>query len=486
MITVFKAGGFAIYDKMEDIKILSDLFRSHFGVMPSEIRPIAQAGGDRRYFRLVAPGGSMSAIGTCGDSLSDCIGFVALDSVLLSHGIPVPEIYAVSPDRMHYLQKDLGDVSLFSILGKGDGCREAVKRTLSNLVRMQLVPERQWGNAVEYGPFCRRQVMWDLNYFKYEFLKPSGVKFDEDLLEDDFEHMAQDLVDVDRSQWGFMMRDCQSRNVMMCGSTPYFIDFQGGRLGPSVYDAVSFLWQAKAPFSEDFRIEMFRYYAEEYAARKGGDMEALMKNLPLFRLFRMLQVLGAYGFRGLVQRRAHFIESISPALRNLESAVDAEMKARYHELGRVCGELAADRRFDTSSKDSGLTVTVFSFSYKRGYPDDFSGNGGGFMFDCRGMHNPGRYDKFKPLTGMDDPVIGFLKERGEADRFAANAMEIVSPSVECYLRRGFNSLQIGFGCTGGRHRSVYCAEAVAKEIRKKYPDARVVIVHREQDIRKEI
>ena len=231
---------------------------------------------------------------------------------------------------------------------------------------------------------------------------------------------------------------------------------------------------------------MFRYYAEEYASQRGCDPEALMKNLPLFRLFRTLQVLGAYGFRGLVQRRAHFLESISPALRNLASAIDSEMEERYPELASVCRELAADRRFDSPSKDSGLTVTVFSFSYKRGYPDDFSGNGGGFMFDCRGMHNPGRYDQFKPLTGMDAPVIEFLKGRGEADRFVKKAVDMVTPSVECYFRRGFNSLQIGFGCTGGRHRSVYCAERTAAQIKMRFPEANVVVVHREQGIRKEL
>ena len=471
---------------MEDIKILSELFTKHFGIAPAEVRPIAQAGGDRRYFRLVAPDGSFSAIGTSGDDISDCCAFLALQSVLKSHGIPVPEIYVKSRNYMHYLQQDLGDVSLFSILGNAHDCSAVVKRTLSNLVRMQLIPEEDFERAVQYGPFGRRLVMWDLNYFKYEFLKPSGVQFDEFCLEDDFELMADDLVGVDWSQWGFMMRDCQSRNVMIYDGTPYFIDFQGGRLGPSVYDAVSFLWQAKAPFSEEFRMEMFRYYAEEYAAQRGCDPEALMKNLPMFRLFRALQVLGAYGFRGLVQRRSHFLESISPALRNLASAIDSEMTERYPELASVCRELAADRRFDSPSKDSGLTVTVFSFSYKRGYPDDFSGNGGGFMFDCRGMHNPGRYDQFKPLTGMDAPVIEFLKGRGEADRFVKKAVDMVTPSVECYFRRGFNSLQIGFGCTGGRHRSVYCAERAAAQIKMRFPEANVVVVHREQGIRKEL
>ena len=187
-----------------------------------------------------------------------------------------------------------------------------------------------------------------------------------------------------------------------------------------------------------------------------------------------------------MQRRAHFLESISPALRNLASAVDAEAVSRYPELRRVCRELAADTRFDPPSKDSGLTVTVFSFSYKLGYPEDYSGNGGGFMFDCRGMHNPGRYEQYKALTGLDAPVMEFLQERGEADKFVAKSMEMVATSVECYLRRGFSSLQIGFGCTGGRHRSVYCAEAVAGEIKRKYPDTRVVVVHREQGIRKEL
>lgn len=276
---------------MEDIKILSELFKSRFGVEPSVVNPLASAGGDRRYFRLVVPEIGLSVIGTAGDCAADCRSFIALDSVFLSQGVPVPEIYAVSDAGMHYLQQDLGDVSLFSLLGKEEECRPAVRLALKNLVRMQLVPRELWERSTEYRPFCRRQVLWDLNYFKYEFLKPSGVQFDEELLEDDFDRMAEDLVGVDSSFQGFMMRDCQSRNVMMCGGHPYFIDFQGGRTGPSVYDAVSFLWQAKAGFSDGFRMEMFRYYAEEYGARAGCDSSIMMNSLPLFVFFRTLQVL---------------------------------------------------------------------------------------------------------------------------------------------------------------------------------------------------
>ena len=201
---------------MEDIKILSELFKSRFGVEPSVVNPLASAGGDRRYFRLVVPERELSVIGTAGDCAADCRSFIALDSVFFVAGVcRYRRFYAVSDAGMHYLQQDLGDVSLFSLLGKEEECRPAVRLVLKNLVRMQLVPQELWERSTGYSPFCRRQVLWDLNYFKYEFLKPSGVQFDEELLEDDFDRMAEDLVGVSSSVQGFMMRDCQSRNVMM-------------------------------------------------------------------------------------------------------------------------------------------------------------------------------------------------------------------------------------------------------------------------------
>lgn len=462
-----------------DTDILSNLFYDSEGIAPTQILPLPASGGDRKYYRFV--GADRSLIGVAGDSYDDCVAFVDLSEVFGRYGVNVPEVVAVSADKLHYLQTDLGDTSLFSLLSS-DAAESMVAHALRELVKMQTIPYPDWVDAVKYDPFCKRQIMWDLNYFKYEFLKPAGVSFDESALEDDFEKFAEQLLSTPENLWGFMMRDCQSRNVMVHEGAPYFIDYQGGRFGPGLYDAVSFLWQAKANFSDDFRSRMIHLYADEFASKSGADSESLLQQIPKFVLFRTLQVLGAYGFRGLVQKRAHFIESIPAALENLRGIIKKDALKEFSELEKAANELVALDRFKKSTDSTGLKVTVFSFSYKKGYPEDLSGNGGGFMFDCRGMHNPGRYAEYKTLTGLDEPVRKFLKDRGEADLFAQKAFDIVAPSVERYMQRGFDSLQIGFGCTGGQHRSVYCAEAVSEMIKHRYPGAKVVTVHREQEI----
>lgn len=479
---------------MQDIEILSQLFEKYSGLSPARVRKLNGAGSNRRYYRLTVEDRGdqqgFSCIGVGGDNLRDCRAFTNLSRVFRNHGLPVPEVYEVSGDGMHYIQQDLGDISLFDIIGqKGPDStevRELVKASLAKLVEMQTVDRNEWERYAEYPAFSKRQVMWDLNYFKYEYLKPSGVDFDENLLEDDFEKLA-DRLTGDGGRFGFMYRDFQSRNIMVCGGKPFFIDYQGGRPGPLLYDAVSFLGQAKAGFSEEFRHEMIHYYLEQLEqSGTASDRESVLSDSDgrrsgLFALFRTLQVLGAYGLRGLVERKAHFIESIPLALANLERLKQDGILDDYPELKRVAATICTDRRFVTGDEDENrLHVKVFSFSYKKGYPSDYTGNGGGFMFDCRGMHNPGRYAEYRELTGLDTAVITFLEERGEVQKFVDNAYALVSPSVETYLRRGFSDLQIGFGCTGGRHRSVYCAEHLARRLAESYPDAIVEVIHREQ------
>ena len=464
-----------------DIDSLRGLCAATFGAEPVAMEALAGGGGDRRYFRFSFADGR-TVVGVLADNRDDARAFVGLSGVFREHGVAVPEVYSHSDDFSCYIQQDLGDCSLFKELSS-PGIGGLVAATMRGLVKMQTVPGDAWSGVVAYKPFSRRQVMWDLNYFKYEFLKNTSALFDEERLEDDFEAMAESLCEMPEELMGFMMRDCQSRNVMLAPD-PVFIDFQGGRRGPCVYDAVSFLWQAKAGFTAEFREDMLRLYTGEFVGARGlgKDFAALILQYgKRMALFRTLQVLGAYGFRGLVQKRAHFVESIPGALRNLSELVADGVTDPYPEIEHVCRQLVEDPRFKPE-EGSGLRVKVFSFSYKRGYPEDLTGNGGGFMFDCRGMHNPGRYDEYKPLTGRDKPVIDFLRERGEADLFAQRATEMVSPTVDRYIKRGFSSLQIGFGCTGGRHRSVYCAEAVAHALAARLPAATVEVIHREQNI----
>lgn len=479
----------------QDTDILSQLYIGYTGFPPSSVSRLPGAASGRKYYRLsgniIKDGESVefNCIGVAGDTLRDCRAFVKLAKDFYKEGIRVPEVYAVTYDYMHYIQQDLGSVSLFDIIndskksGDPDIVKPIVRETLSGLAKMQSVDPSAWSSHAEYRYFNIRQAMWDLNYFKYEYIRPSGIDIEEDRLEDDFERLAEDLCSPIARMQGFMYRDFQSRNVMVHDSEPYFIDFQGGRLGPVIYDAVSFLWQAKAGFSDDFRQEMLDHYFEELSrltsCRRNEEEERQAVNM--FALFRTLQVLGAYGLRGLVERKAHFIESIPAALENLKILIEKGAVDRYPELKRVCMCACNDSRFVRKTVE-GLQITVFSFSYKKGYPADFTGNGGGFMFDCRGMHNPGRYAEYKSLTGRDKPVIDFLEERGEVQQFVENAVKIVSPSIETYLRRGFSNLQIGFGCTGGQHRSVYCAEHTAGILAEKFPSAHIVLIHREQGI----
>ena len=469
------------------------------GTEPYSIEKLPEGGSPRHYTRVILDeAGNKSVIVTEGNDhvenrsfcmLARAFGDYARDHKEQFAGISFPEILYHTSDYSVYMQSDLGDVSLFDLIRETrkvgvnpeDSLRSLIQSVLDALIKVQTIPESVWEDKVFNRRFGERMVHWDLNYFKYEFLKPAGVTFNEDLLQDDFESLAEVLTEVDDEYTGFMYRDFQSRNIMIAGSGIGLIDFQGGRKGVCIYDAISFLWQARAGFSHKFRMEMLDYYINRYCGQTGGNIGFLRGVAHNYVLFRTLQVLGAYGFRGLVEGKAHFIESIPGAIRNLSELLANGDVDNYPELKKCCEILCADTRWQKEKTD-GLTIEVCSFSYKKGYPKNFTGNGGGFMFDCRGMHNPGRYEEYKKLTGLDKPVIHFLEERGEVDLFVKNAKDIVSPSIKSYLRRGFNDLQVGFGCTGGQHRSVYCAERFAREIAEEYPEATVKVYHREQNV----
>jgi hypothetical protein len=326
-------------------------------------------------------------------------------------------------------------------------------------------------------------VMFDLNYFKYCFLKPSGLEFDEVRLQDEFELLAKDLLEDSGNT--FLYRDFNARNVMIKDGEPYFIDFQGGRRGPIYYDVASFVWQARFRYPQWLKERMIDSYLEalkEYKEYTDADRVGFDGRLRLSVLFRTLQVLGAYGFRGLVEQKAQFIVSIAPALENLRELIAKPFEA-YPYLMEVLEGLTRLPRFAAEeSRDGMLEVKVYSFSYRKGIPQDMSGNGGGYVFDCRAIHNPGRYEPYKKLTGRDEPVIRFLEDDGEITEFLSHIYAIVDSHVERYVRRGFSNLMMSFGCTGGQHRSVYSAEHVARHIAEKYPQVRVRLIHREQGI----
>lgn len=463
---------------------MEGLFRNKFGREPESVAALKVSGSNRRYWRLCA--GNISAIGVQGVDRDENRAFIGFSRHFAGKGLPVPEIYGVSDDGMTYLQEDLGSESLFDHLDD----RELVKSVAALLPKVQVLGAEglDFGLCHPVADFDMRAVMFDLNYFKYCFLKPSGAEFDEVRLQDDFERFAGELLKVPSGY--FMYRDFQSRNVMVKDGTPFLIDYQGGRRGPLQYDLASFAWQAKADFPDDFRRELVDTYIDSLKTLIPVDEDLFRRQLDLFVLFRTLQVLGCYGFRGLVEKKPYFIGSIPYAMKNLSSLLPGIDRERYPYLAEVLEMLVAlgpgsgkMACIPDSLPEGVLSVDVMSFSYKKGIPDDISGNGGGYVFDCRGMDNPGRYDEYKRLTGLDAPVIGFLEGRGEVQKFLEHEMAAVDMHVDCYLARGFNHLSVFFGCTGGQHRSVYCAEHAAAHLKEKYGDrVHVRLVHRERGI----
>lgn len=466
---------------------LRKLFTERFGTQPGTVSPICGSASNRCYYRLAADG--MSCIGVVGTDLQENRAFISLAEHFRAEGLPVPEVLAVDSDAGAYLQEDLGDTSLFSLVeqsragGWSDSVPRLLCRTMALLAKMQTAGAEglDFGVCYPQQAFDRRTVMFDLNYFKYCFLKPSGLEFNEILLQDDFEALADDLL-ADASGNTFMYRDFQARNVMVRDGEPYFIDFQGGRKGPLHYDVASFVWQARAAYPEELRTRMTESYLDALSGYIPVDREKFMERLRLFVLFRMMQVLGAYGFRGWIEHKAQFVVSISAAVANLRDLLSVPF-GRYPYLSGVLKDMSGLPRFvDDRNEDGRLEVKVYSFSYRKGIPEDASGNGGGYVFDCRYIHNPGRYAEYRSLTGMDEPVIQFLDEGGQAAQFLKNICGIVDSHVETYIRRGFTDLSVAFGCTGGRHRSVYCAEHLAEHLAAKYPYIRVKLIHREQNV----
>ncbi len=454
---------------------IEDLYLKATGTRPERVTPLTPAGSNRRYFRLH---GTTTLIGVEGTDRAENEAFIYLAGHFAVMGLPVPRVMAVSPDRMCYLVSDLGDTPLFACLDNMDMLRAAMRR----LAEFHYIGSRgiDYSRCYPVEAFDATSAGWDLNYFKYSFLNTSGITYSEPRLEEDFRRLAADVADITASDGVFMYRDFQSRNVMIHEGAPWFIDFQGGRKGPAAYDVASFVNQAKAGFTPDVKEILLTAYMDRASElRPDFNSDEFCRQLRLMSLIRSLQTLGAYGFRGRIQGKPHFLQSIPPALESLRKLV-AEPFGRYPYLMEVIDTLTAPA--PALCPESGLTVRVTSFSYKRGIPSDPSGNGGGFVFDCRAMDNPGRYQEYRQLTGLDRPVIDFLEKKGEITRFLESVYSLVDAAVTNYLKRGFTSLAINFGCTGGQHRSVYSAEHTARHLKSLFPEAHIILTHREQGI----
>lgn len=463
---------------------IKNLYRTYTGHEAEEVTELPSSGSNRRYFRLHGP---QTLIGVSGTSIEENRAFIYMADHFRQKGLPVPEVYAQSDDQSFYLQEDLGDTLLFDAIEKGrkssvfdESEKTLLRQTITKLPEIQFVGSDGFDFSYCYPQeeFNQRSILWDLNYFKYCFLKATGMEFQENRLEDDFLKMSDVLLR--NLSATFMYRDFQSRNVMIRDGQPWFIDFQGGRKGPVYYDVASFLWQAKAKYPEDLRQELLLDYIEALRKYMPVDEKYFLSQLRHFVLFRTLQVLGAYGFRGYFEKKPHFIQSVPFAIENLRQL----LKQDYPEYPYLCGllrELTELKQFSDDLQRRTLEVKIVSFAYKKGIPNDPTGNGGGFVFDCRAINNPGKYERYNHFTGLDEPVIRFLEEDGEITVFLEHVYDLVDASVKRYLDRGFTNLMVCFGCTGGQHRSVYSAQHLAEHLHQKF-GVKVSLTHREQNI----
>ena len=472
------------------MKQLEELFIQYKHSKPKNIEELPSSGSNRRYFRLTADDDS-TIIGVMGTSVEENIAFVKIAEHFLRQGLPVPEVYGMSEDQQFYIQQDLGDNILFKLTEKGRTCgsfndneREMLRKTMAKLPSLQFLGAEGLDFSVCYPQpeFDERMISFDLNYFKYCFLKATGIEFSEIKLEDDFRRMSDILMRSTSAT--FLYRDFQSRNVMFHNDEPYFIDFQGGRKGPIYYDVASFVWQAKANYSEELREELLKTYLDALRQYMPVDETYFRQQLRHFVLFRTLQVLGAYGFRGYFEKKPHFLQSVPFAIDNLRRLLREPFK-EYPYLSKILTELTQMRQFSEMNPERKLQVKIYSFAYKKGIPNDMTGNGGGYVFDCRAINNPGKYEHYKHFTGLDKEVIQFLEDDGEVFQFLNNAYQLVDAHVQRFIERKFTNLMVSFGCTGGQHRSVYCAEHLAEHLSKKF-DIKIKVIHREQDIEKEL
>lgn len=463
---------------------LIKLYESVFARTPEKCVPLVGSASNRKYYRLSC--GETSHIGVVGVDVLENKAFVTIDRQLASKGVNVPSVLAVSDDDMAYIQDDLGDDVLFDLYSKARRRGEGMSEVEDLLCRtVALLPKIQFEGAegFDFSHCChqpcydRQMIMFDLNYFKYCFLKPLGVEFNEVQLQKDFEALADDLLEEDTPT--FLYRDFNARNVMVRDGHPYFIDFQGGKRGPIYYDVVSFIHHPRANYPAALKERMLKCYLSELKKYADIAEEDFRERLEKFRLLRLMQVLGAYGFRGMVEQKADFVAAIPHTIENLRGMI-AVAGSRYPYLAEMFSRLVSLPRFKDRPSDSRqLVVTVTSFSFKKGMPFDPSGNGGGYVFDCRAINNPGRHIQYKTMTGRDEPVIRFLEEDGGVFAYLDNVYAMVDPHVEAFVAREFTSLMVSFGCTGGQHRSVYCAESFARHIASKYPHVRVRLIHRE-------
>jgi aminoglycoside/choline kinase family phosphotransferase len=481
------------------MEVLKRLFEQHFHSPVERVQPLqGQLGGSgRKIIRLSSE--KLSAIGILYYVREENVAFLEFSRHFRRHGLPVPEIYAEDLIHGAYLEEDFGSATLFEFLSDhrngaiiAPEVVAAYRKVVALLPRFQVEAGRDLNYKVCYprASFDRQSIAWDLNYFKYYFLRLAGIPFNEQALEHDFRRLTKFLLSASRDY--FLYRDFQSRNIMLrkilgqmpSDVQPFFLDYQGGRKGALQYDIASLLYDAKADLPPDLRQQLLDHYLDSLAGFIDLDRSVFMQHYYPYVYVRIMQALGAYGFRGFYERKEHFLQSVPYALKNLRWLLhNVELPVALPTLMEAFKSMVASEKLQgltSSSEPEKLTVRVFSFSFQRGLPQDESGNGGGFVFDGRSLPNPGREERFKTLTGKDALVIDYFNQQESVHQFLASVMSLVDASVSTYQGRGFKHLMVSFGCTGGQHRSVYLAEQLAKHLRAR-DGVEVVVRHREQE-----
>jgi aminoglycoside/choline kinase family phosphotransferase len=467
--------------------VLKRLFEEHFHAPATLAKPLLSrlSGSGRSIIRL--GNDRVTAIGILHSVREENAAFLEFSRCFRRHGLPVPEIYREDLIHGAYLEEDLGDTTLYDFLSKNrtgetisPAVVEAYRKVVTTLPRFQVELRHEVNYKVCYprASFDRQSIAWDLNYFKYCFLRLAGIPFSEQALENDFVRLTKFLLTADRDY--FLYRDFQSRNVMLVDDRPFFLDYQGGRRGALQYDIASLLYDAKADLPTHLRQELLDHYLEALAAFTTVDRGLFMHHYYAYVYVRIMQALGAYGFRGFYENKPYFLQSVPHALENVRWLMhNVTLPVELPSLmNAFAGMLVSEKLQSIPSEPDTLTVQISSFSYHRGMPKDERGHGGGFVFDARSLPNPGREERFKSLTGKDALVIEYLNQQESVRQFLAGVTSMVEASVRNYQSRGFKSLTVSFGCTGGQHRSVYLAEQLAKHLRSRN-GVDVIVRHRE-------
>ena len=469
---------------------LSEMFEKWAGEDVRNIVYLPPSGSYREYFRI--SGKNKTALGVYNPDKKENIAFLNFAVHFRDMGLNVPEIYGNDDPNNLYLIEDLGDKTLFSILTEtrktelfSDNLTVLYKKVISTLPGFQITA----GKTLDYSycyprySFDKQSMLWDLSYFKYYFLKLAKIHFDEQLLEDDFHTFTDFLLKTETDY--FLYRDFQSRNIMFKENEPYFIDFQGGRKGALQYDIASLLFDAKADIPQETRDELLEFYLDKLEEVIKIDREEFKKYYYGYVVIRILQAMGAYGFRGFYEKKEHFLKSIPFALNNLRFILSKyEFPVKIPTLTDVLKKLTESDEIASLGTEKKikkeLKISINSFSYKRGIPIDKTGNGGGYVFDCRCLVNPGQFEEFKNLTGKDKLVKDFIEKENNINLFLENIYSLVDQSLRKYQERDFTDLMVSFGCTGGQHRSVYCAEELAAHL-KEMNNVIISLHHLEQE-----